>query len=94
MSRKRHVGRWVALGAATALILGTVTLAQGSGRTGSRGSTTSKVEFAGPVTVTGGQRTALWATNVSQTSRQVGMKLFDQAGKVIAQMRRRSSVIR
>jgi hypothetical protein len=45
------------------------------------------VEFAGPVTVTGGQRTVLWATNVSRTARQVGMRLFDQAGKVIAQGR-------
>ena len=88
MSRNRHVARWIALGAAGALVLGTVTLAQGSsGRSGLRGQPTSTVQWAGPITLTGDQRAVLSASNVSSTARQVGMKLFDQAGKVLAQGR-------
>lgn len=88
MGPNHRVSRWIVLGAAGTLVLGTVSLAQGSNGSGPGGTAArSVVALAGPVAVTEGQRTVLWATNIGGTARQVGMKLFDQSGRILAQAR-------
>jgi hypothetical protein len=88
MPGTRHAGRWVVLGVAGALVLGTVSLARGSGAAGhGRAATKHRVLSAGPVAVTAGEEAVLWAANVSSTRRVVTLRLFDQDGKVIAHAR-------